>query len=101
MRKENKSEMLPSISPNRIRADIDIGLTSEQVAQRKEEGLDNKPVESPSKTVKEILADNILTYFNLLFAILAALIIAVGSYRDLTFLPVINCKYACRYRFRS
>lgn len=89
MRKENKSEMLPSISPNRIRADIDIGLTSEQVAQRKEEGLDNKPVESPSKTVKEILADNILTYFNLLFAILAALIIAVGSYRDLTFLPVI------------
>lgn len=89
MRKENKSETLPSISPNRIRADIDIGLTSEQVAQRKEEGLDNKPVESPSKTVKEILADNILTYFNLLFAILAALIIAVGSYRDLTFLPVI------------
>lgn len=89
MRKENKSETLPSIAPNRIRADIDVGLTSEQVAQRKEEGLDNKPVESPSKTVKEILADNILTYFNLLFAILAALIIAVGSYRDLTFLPVI------------
>lgn len=89
MRKENKSETLPAIAPNRIRADIDVGLTSEQVAQRKEEGLDNKPVESPSKTVKEILADNILTYFNLLFAILAALIIAVGSYRDLTFLPVI------------
>lgn len=89
MRKENKSETLPAIATKRIRADIDVGLTSEQVAQRKEEGLDNKPVESPSKTVKEILADNILTYFNLLFAILAALIIAVGSYRDLTFLPVI------------
>lgn len=89
MRKENKYETLPAIAPKRIRADIDVGLTSEQVAQRKEEGLDNKPVESPSKTVKEILADNILTYFNLLFAILAALIIAVGSYRDLTFLPVI------------
>ncbi|MBQ8349429.1 MAG: HAD-IC family P-type ATPase [Ruminococcus sp.] len=89
MRKENKSETLPVRCTKRIRADIDIGLTSEQVAQRKEEGLDNKPVESPSKTVKEILADNILTYFNLLFAILAALIIAVGSYRDLTFLPVI------------
>lgn len=89
MRKENKSETIPSIAPKCIRADIDVGLTSEQVAQRKEEGLDNKPVESPSKTVKEILADNILTYFNLLFAILAALIIAVGSYRDLTFLPVI------------
>lgn len=89
MRKENKSETFPVRCTKRIRADIDIGLTSEQVAQRKEEGFDNKPVESPSKTVKEILADNILTYFNLLFAILAALIIAVGSYRDLTFLPVI------------
>ncbi len=89
MRKENKAETFQASPPKRIRADIDVGLTSEQVEQRKEEGLDNKPVEAPSKTVKEILADNILTYFNLLFAILAALIIAVGSYRDLTFMPVI------------
>lgn len=89
MRKEDKTETLQSSPPKRICADIDVGLTSGQVEQRKDEGFDNKPVEAPSKTVKEILADNILTYFNLLFAILAALIIAVGSYRDLTFLPVI------------
>lgn len=77
------------VSPQRIEADAETGLTSEQVAQRKAEGLDNKPVESPSKSVGEILADNILTYFNLLFAIIAALLIIVGSYRDLTFLPII------------
>jgi len=73
----------------RIRADIDTGLTSEQVAQRKEEGMDNKPVESPSKTTKEIITDNVFTYFNMLFAVLSALLIAVGSYRDLTFMPII------------
>ncbi|MBQ9894023.1 MAG: cation-translocating P-type ATPase [Ruminococcus sp.] len=73
----------------RIRADIDTGLTSEQVAQRKDEGMDNKPVESPSKTAKEIVADNVFTYFNMLFAVLSLLLIAVGSYRDLTFMPII------------
>lgn len=73
----------------RIRADIDTGLTSEQVAQRKAEGMDNKPVESPSKTAKEIVTDNVFTYFNMLFAVLSILLIAVGSYRDLTFMPII------------
>lgn len=73
----------------RIRADIDTGLTSEQVAQRKDEGMDNKPVESPSKTAKEIVKDNVFTYFNMLFAVLSILLIAVGSYRDLTFMPII------------
>lgn len=77
------------VPPQRIQADAETGLTAEQVAQRKADGLDNKPVESPSKSVSEILADNILTYFNLLFAIIAALLIIVGSYRDLTFLPII------------
>ena len=73
----------------RIRADIDTGLTSEQVAQRKDEGMDNKPVESPSKTANEIVKDNVFTYFNMLFAVLSILLIAVGSYRDLTFMPII------------
>lgn len=73
----------------RINADSYNGLTSEQVKQRMNEGLDNKPVEAPSKTVKEILYDNIFTYFNLIFVILSVLLILVGSYRDLTFMPVI------------
>jgi len=80
---------LDFIDPVRIKADFHKGLTSEQVTQRMEEGFDNKPVESPSKTVKEILSDNIFTYFNLIFVILSVLLIIVGSYRDLTFMPVI------------
>ena len=73
----------------RISAEPEIGLTSEQVAKRVEQGADNRPVDSPSKTVKEIVADNLFTYFNLVFLVIAVLLALVGSYRDLTFLPII------------
>ena len=75
--------------PERIRSDAQNGLTSAQVSQRMRDGFYNKPVDSPSKSVKEIIADNVFTYFNLIFAILATLLIVVGSYRDLTFMPII------------
>ena len=89
MRSKTKMMIEPVRDPQRITADADTGLTSEQVAKRFEEGLDNRPVESPSKTVKEIVADNVFTYFNQLFVVIAVLLILVGSYRDLTFLPII------------
>lgn len=82
-------EIRDIIPPKRIKADADTGLTAEQVSRRKEEGFDNKPVEAPSKSVKDILADNIFTYFNLIFVILSVLLILVGSYRDITFMPII------------
>ena len=40
---------------------------------------------------KEIVHNNIFTYFNLIFLILAILLCLVGSFRNLTFLPVIIC----------
>ena len=46
-------------------------------------------MDSASKTTKEIVYENIFTYFNLIFAVLAVLLCIVGSFRDLTFLPVI------------
>ena len=83
------SEFRDVVMPDRIKADFNTGLTSAQVQERVEAGLDNKPVESPSKSVKEILIDNICTYFNLIFVILSVLLIIVGSYRDLSFMPII------------
>ncbi len=53
------------------------------------QGCVNTPVDPPSKSVKEIILGNLLTYFNLVFAVIAVLLILVGSFRDLTFLPVI------------
>ena len=72
-----------------ITPDITTGLTSTQVNERLKHGYDNAPVEPPSKSVNEIIVSNIFTYFNLIFAIIAGLLILVGSFRDLTFLPII------------
>ena len=66
-----------------------IGLTSAQVKNLKEAGKNNFSVKAPSKTNKEIIKENTLTYFNLVFLVIAILLILVGSFRDLTFLPII------------
>jgi cation-transporting ATPase E len=39
--------------------------------------------------VKEIVSSNVFTYFNFIFFILAVLLLIAGSFRDLTFLPII------------
>ena len=65
------------------------GLTSEQVADLTANGFYNKPVENQSKTVKQIIASNTFTYFNLIFVVFSVLLILVKSYRDLSFMPVI------------
>lgn len=67
----------------------DEGLNENQVRQRMAEGLFNESAEQPSKTVRQIVRDNVFTYFNLIFLIIAILLIIAGSFRDLTFLPVI------------
>ena len=65
------------------------GLSSEEVEERTGKGMVNTPVEAPSKTVKEIVLSNTLTYFNFIFAGIAVLLLVVGAFRELTFLPVI------------
>ncbi|MCI8464785.1 MAG: cation-translocating P-type ATPase [Lachnospiraceae bacterium] len=66
-----------------------MGLTRSQVEERFSMGLSNMAVDSSSRTTGEIIRGNLFTYFNLIFAILTALLCAVGSFRNLTFLPVI------------
>lgn len=56
---------------------------------RRQAGLDNREVEAPSKSVKQIILSNLFTYFNLVFVVIAVLLVLVKSYRDLTFLPII------------
>ncbi len=65
------------------------GLTSEQVEDRISCGLVNEQVDSNTRTVGQIISSNVFTYFNLVFAVLAALLIMVGSFKNLTFLPII------------
>ena len=66
-----------------------LGLTSDEVRERVEKGLTNHADISTQKTVGQIIKSNLLTYFNLIFFILTVLLCIVGSFRNLTFLPVI------------
>lgn len=65
------------------------GLSDIQVKVRRQAGLDNRAVKAPSKSVWQIISSNLFTYFNLVFLVIAVLLILVKSYRDLTFLPII------------
>lgn len=65
------------------------GLSNLLVQERMEKGWTNRAVESPEKTNGQIVKDNIVTYFNLIFLVLSLLLIIAGSYRSLTFLPII------------
>lgn len=83
---EKKERRLPA---TRYNPEYKKGLTSQQVQEHRLHGWTNKAVEPPSKTTKEIVHENVFTYFNLIFVVLAVLLCLVGSFRDLTFLPVI------------
>lgn len=65
------------------------GLTAAQAAERAEAGYANTPVSPPGKTVKQIILGNIFTYFNMIFLLLAACIIAVRSWNNLMFMGVV------------
>ncbi len=85
---QGEREALARVIP-RLETDPDTGLSSEQVRARLSGGYANEKPSPPTKTVGQIFRDNILTYFNLVFVILGVCVALVGSYRNLTFLPVI------------
>lgn len=89
--KETQEEEVVRGEIQRVVPDYRVGLNPEQIRIREENGWTNDEVASPGLTTKEIVHNNIFTYFNLIFLILAILLCLVGSFRNLTFLPVIIC----------
>ena len=87
--KETQEEEVVRGEIQRVIPDYRVGLSPEQIRVREENGWTNDEVASPGLTTKEIVHNNIFTYFNLIFLILAILLCLVGSFRNLTFLPVI------------
>ena len=71
--------------------DLKQGLTPEQVLERTAKGLSNGKEEITTKTVPQILRDNIVTPFNLLNLILAVLVLLTGSWKNCLFMGVIVC----------
>ena len=66
------------------------GLTSEEVAARVAAGEVNKTTEKHGKSYARIISDNLLTFFNLVWAIVAVIMIAFGSFGNLTFAFVVG-----------
>ena len=70
-------------------ADAQRGLSTKQAEERAQAGWDNRPIEPPGKTVGQIVRSNVLTYFNMLFFLLAACVIVVGQWQEAMFLGVV------------
>lgn len=67
------------------------GLSSSEVKLRIKDGKVNYDTTAPSKSVKQILAENTFTLFNFINLILGVAIVLVGSYKNLLFLGVVVC----------
>ena len=65
------------------------GLTAEQVRERTDRGQVNLSKGKHGKSYFRIVTDNLFTYFNLIWAIVTALLVLVGSIDNLTFLVVV------------
>ena len=79
--KQKENDRVESRTPVEvIRADAGTGLSSEQAALRARLGYANTPPDPPGKTVKQIVLGNVFTYFNMIFLVLAAFVIAVGAW---------------------
>ena len=65
------------------------GLTDEQVRERVEEGKVNADENPNTRTYKQIVRENTLTFFNFLNLVLLVLVLFVGSYKNAFFVCII------------
>ena len=66
------------------------GLTNREVEEKIVLGKVNKINFETSESISTIIKKNIFTYFNVIFMILAILVVFAGAYRNLTFLIVVT-----------
>jgi len=78
----------------RFHPEIKKGLNQSQIEKRKEEGLVNYDTAIPTKTVGQIIKNNVFTLFNFLNFFLGFAVLLVGSYKNLTFLGIVFCNTA-------
>ena len=69
--------------------DLPRGLTSEEVDIQIDLGNVNVAKDRAGKTYLKIIADNLFTFFNLVWAIITVVLISVGAFTNLTYLFVV------------
>lgn len=75
----------------RLRYDPDtkVGLTSEEIEERKQHNLVNHDMTQKTKSIKSIIYSNFFTVFNLMNLLLALAIFSVKSYKNMLFLGLV------------
>ena len=73
----------------RSQTDLRTGLTGAETAARRAKGEYNEQLKKTTKSFQMIFRDNLMTLFNLINVILAALVFVTGNYRNMLFLGVI------------
>ena len=68
---------------------IPTGLSSEEAERLTAEGKVNRVKEKTGKSYAKIIGDNLFTVFNLMYAIISVVLVAIGSIGNLTFLAII------------
>ena len=78
-----------------VEAHPEMGLSHVQASELEAKGWSNRQMISAGKTEGEIVAQNLFTFFNLVFVVLAvALALAGSSVKNMTFLIVVMCNLA-------
>ena len=72
----------------RIFPDPTQGLTYAQASELMENGYGNEVPNASTKTTGQIIRENTLTFFNLVFVVLAVLLVISGNFRDMMFLGI-------------
>ena len=75
------------------KTDIKVGLTSSEVNERVAKNLLNFNNQPVTKTIKQIIADNVFTYFNFLNIFLGAAILIAGIASGRVFYSIKNCLF--------
>ena len=71
-----------------LQADPAEGLSPQEIKLRQSNGLSNIMPSSNTKSEGQIIKENVLTFFNLIFLVLALCLCLVGSFKNLMFLLV-------------
>ena len=103
MKKEER-ELLQRQEIPVVSAHPEDGLTAQQVQQREEGGWRNGAPKSAGRSEKEILLENLVTFFNLVFVVMAVILIFAGSsVKNMTFLIIvfINAIIGCYQEIRA
>ncbi|MBR2372020.1 MAG: cation-translocating P-type ATPase, partial [Clostridia bacterium] len=84
-----KQQAVDTLQVQRFAPDVHVGLSQQQVNERKAQNLTNKVERTVDKSYTSIFIDNVFTFFNMLGLSIMVLMFVLGSFGNLFFSVVI------------